>query len=95
MPVPVETPYGPLDAVADWLRANDIDPNDVPINGPIAIDEATADRGRLIRYTAMLRNEAGRHYADESTGDVAQEERVVPLAVEPPANVQVRDVNGS
>lgn len=80
---PIPTPFGPMDAVADWLRANGIDPCDVPIHGPIAIDQ-----GR-IRYVAYLRNEAGRKYVDETTGDVAQEERATLLKVEPPANVQV------
>ncbi|MGJ5897977.1 hypothetical protein ACSCBZ_39425 [Streptomyces niveiscabiei] len=83
MDKPIETPFGPMDAVANWLRANGIDPCDVPIHGPITIDQ-----GR-IRYAAHLRNEAGRKYVDETTGDVAQEERTAPLKVEPPANVQV------
>ena len=86
MPKPIETPFGPMDAVADWLRANGIEPTDVPINGPIAID------GQCIRYTALLRNEDGRHYVDPETGDVACEERTAQLTVEPTANMQVRDV---
>lgn len=84
MPVPVETPYGLMEDVAHWLRANDIEPTDVPIGGPIAID------GQLIRYTAMLRNEAGRHYADPDSGDVACEQRTASLKVDPPENVQVK-----
>ncbi|MGW1796937.1 hypothetical protein ACWCQN_13220 [Streptomyces sp. NPDC001984] len=89
MPVPVETPYGPVTAVADWLRANDIDPNDVPIDGPITIEPLTMGGARCIRYAALLRNERGRHYEDPGTGDVAREERIQPLKVEPPENVQV------
>jgi hypothetical protein len=83
MDKPVLTPFGPMDAVADWLRANDIDPCDVPIHGPITIGH------ERIQYAAHLRNEAGRKYVDETTGDVAQEKRTAPLKVEPPANAQV------
>lgn len=81
---PVETPFGPMGAVADWLRANDIDPSDVPIEGPIAVEQGH------IRYTAHLRNEDGHKYVDQTTGDVAQEDRTTLLKVEPPANVRVR-----
>jgi hypothetical protein len=77
MPVPVETPHGPREAVADWLYANGINPNDVPNEGPIAIKQ-----GR-IHYAALLCNEAGRHYVDESTGEAAREERTAPLTVPP------------
>ncbi|MFM9604261.1 hypothetical protein [Streptomyces turgidiscabies] len=93
MPVPVETPYGPMDAVADWMRANDIDPNDVPIDSPISIEPDTAGGDSRIRYTAHLRNEQGRKYVEETTGDVAQEERTTPLKAKPPANVQVTGLN--
>ncbi|MFF1685940.1 hypothetical protein [Streptomyces sp. NPDC058254] len=84
MPVPFETSYGPREAVADWLRANGIHPDDVPFEGPITIEH-----GR-IRYAALLRNEAGHRYQDPATGTAAREERTAPLTVEPPANVQVR-----
>ncbi|WP_307621697.1 hypothetical protein [Streptomyces sp. V3I7] len=70
--------------MADWLRANGIDPRDVPIEGPIAIEH-----GR-IRYAALLHDEAGRRYQDPSTGHAAREVRSAPLVVEPPASVQVR-----
>jgi hypothetical protein len=83
MPIPIETPYGPVEAVADWLRANDIDPNDVPIEGPIAI------KGGRIEYAALLRNKASRHYMDEATHEAAREGRTTLLKVEPPTSVQV------
>ena len=79
---PINTPFGPADAVADWLRANDIDPNDVPITGPIIIERDPLE-GRSIRYAALLRNEAGRHYVDQATGDAAREERTTSLKAEP------------
>jgi len=87
MPRLTETPFGPVDAVADWLRANDIDPNDVPIGGPLAVE------GGRIHYAALLRNEAGHRYVNESTGDAAREERTAPLKIKPPANVQVMGSN--
>ena len=93
MPVLVETPYGPREAVAEWLSANGIDPNDVPIEGPIAIELETVDGSRCIRYAALLRNETGHRYMDSATGDAAREERTEPLKVEPPANVQVTGPN--
>lgn len=77
MPVPVETPYGPREAVAEWLTANGIDPNEVPEEGPLAIE-----RG-CIRYAALLRNEAGHRYMDASTGQAAREGRTTPLKVPP------------
>jgi len=85
MPVPVETSYGPREAVAEWLTVNDIDPNDVPIEGPITIDQGH------IHYAVLLRNEDGHRYMDASTGDAAREERTAPLTAEPPANVQVME----
>ncbi|MEU6491103.1 hypothetical protein ABZ890_12000 [Streptomyces sp. NPDC046984] len=83
MSVPRDTPYGPVDVVAAWLRANDIDPNDVPIEGPITIEQ-----GR-IHYAALLRNEAGHRHEDRATGRAAREERTAPLVVKPPANMRV------
>lgn len=77
MPKAIETPYGPMEAVADWLRANDIEPTDVPIEGPIAIEHGH------IKYGALLRNRDGRHYVDPETGDAAREERTTLLKVEP------------
>jgi hypothetical protein len=90
MPIPIDTAYGPVAAVAEWLRANDIDPDDVPFNASISIERLTYGGDWWIRCTCLLRNAEGHRYADPSTLDVAQEERIVPLKVEPPANVQVR-----
>lgn len=87
MSISDQTAYGPRAAVAGWLRANDIDPDDVPIEGPITIE-----RGR-IHYAAMLRNQAGHRYQDPSTGSAAREERSAPLKVAPPTNVQVKAPN--
>ncbi|NUS86012.1 MAG: hypothetical protein HOY75_25635 [Streptomyces sp.] len=86
----IATPFGPKEAVADWLRANDIDPGTVPLDGPITLDRLTMGGQRCIRYDALLRNEAGHLYRDPATDGAAREERIAILKVDPPANVQVR-----
>lgn len=68
----------------EWLRANGIDPGDVPVHEDITIEPLTFDGGRAIRFTALLRNADGCKYLDEATGDAAREERIVPLVVDPP-----------
>jgi len=83
-----ETSYGSVTAVAEWLRANGIDPSDVPIEGPIAIERDQLGKWS-IRYAALLRNEDGHRYVDPATDDAAREERTTPLKVDPPTNVQV------
>lgn len=77
-----ETAYGSVTAVADWLYANGIDPNDVPFEGPITIERDPLE-GRRIRYAALLRNDEGHRYVDPATGDAAREVRTAPLKVEP------------
>ncbi|MDX3507370.1 hypothetical protein PV755_00275 [Streptomyces caniscabiei] len=80
-----------------WLRANNINPDDVPIGEDIVIEwetynvtahdsdaPQTIEGDRAIRYTAYLRNADGFKYLDEATGEPAQEERTVPLVVDPP-----------
>lgn len=67
-----------------WLRANGIDPGDVPVHEDITIEPLTLGGDRAIRHTVYLRNADGAKYLDEATGDAAQEERIVPLVVDPP-----------
>lgn len=81
------------EAVAQWLTANGIDPGDVPLPSRITIERDVLYGQRRIRYTMLLRNEAGSKYIDFSTGDAAMEERTTPLKVEPPTNVLVRSSN--
>ncbi|WP_200302225.1 hypothetical protein [Streptomyces adelaidensis] len=73
-----------LPELRDWLRANGIDPGDVPVHEDITIEPLTLGGDRAIRFTAHLRNADGCKYLDEATGEAAQEERTVPLVVEPP-----------
>lgn len=76
---------GQREELCQWLHANGIDPDDVPISAEIAIEPASRKGARLIRHTVFLRDETGHGYLDPSTGDTAQEERTVPLVVAPPA----------
>jgi hypothetical protein len=69
--------------LCDWLTANHIDPDAVPVHGDLTID--TVDGQRVIRYEAMLHSPDGRPMLDDRGEDVAIERRVVPLLVEPPA----------
>ncbi|WP_432589935.1 hypothetical protein ABVG11_34235 [Streptomyces sp. HD1123-B1] len=73
-----------LPELRDWLRANGIDPGDVPITQDITIEPLPIGGARVIRYTAYLRNADGRKYLDEVTGEAAQEERTASLVVDPP-----------
>lgn len=83
-----ETPYGPREAVAEWLAANGIDPNDVPLHSAIVIERDPLE-GRSIRHTAMLRNAAGLLEHDWRTDAPKAEQRTTPLKAEPPAEVQI------
>lgn len=72
----------------DWLRANGIEPNDIPIDSTVTIEPGDCGSAvrhtHFIRHTAYLRNEHGRHYlADPDHPDkgAAREERTVPLIV--------------
>lgn len=63
----------------NWLRDNGIEPNDVPGDSTVSI--APTDNGHVINHTVFLRDDAGRHYKDSGTGDIAQERRATPLTV--------------
>jgi len=73
-----------LPELREWLTANGIDPADVPVHEDITIEPLTLSGDRAIRFTAYLRNADGCKYLDEATGEAAQEERTVPLVVNPP-----------
>jgi hypothetical protein len=76
---------GRVPAVQEWLRANGIEPDDVPVDADMTIED-TPD-GRVIHYVANLRNDEGRVQADPfHDGKTLREQRAVPLVVEPPAD---------
>lgn len=71
-------------ALRDWVRANGLNPNEIPINADMTIED-TPD-GRVIRYTAYTLSSSGAKLADPvRSGEALTEERAVPLVVEPPA----------
>ncbi|HZX38444.1 MAG TPA: hypothetical protein VFF37_08975 [Streptomyces sp.] len=78
-----------------WLRANCIDPAEVTVREAIVVEPLTLGGDRAIRHTVLLRNAEGHRYVDEATGDAAQEERVVPLLVEPPPHWRTKKGHGS
>jgi hypothetical protein len=88
--MPATCAYGPVKAVSDWLRANRIDPCDVPIDAEIVIERETTGGGWCIRYTALLRNSDGCLYDDPATDEAARGERTALLVADPPENVQVK-----
>ncbi|MEU8682908.1 hypothetical protein [Streptomyces sp. NPDC048611] len=70
--------------LCDWLAANGIDPNEVPVHSLLAV-ETLPDERRIIRYAVYLRNEDGHRYVDpDDPNQAAREERTTPLVVEPP-----------
>jgi hypothetical protein len=74
---------GRADAVRDWARANGIDPNAVPVDADMTIEDTPA--GRIIRYVAYLLTDDGDVRADPfHDGQALREQRVVPLVVGPP-----------
>jgi hypothetical protein len=79
--------------IKSWLRANDINPDDVAVTGPVTV-ETTPDGARLIRYTTHLRNEDGCKYLadpDDMDKGVAAEERTAPVQVEPPMHWYIKE----
>lgn len=71
--------------LCDWLTANDIDLDTVPLHGDLTTD--TVDGQRIIRYEAFVLDADGRKMEDErgeGIGGAAIERRTVPLLVEPP-----------
>ena len=72
---------GRAEAIGTWAKANGLTPRDVSVDHDIVIDGP--DDTRVIRYHAYLRNERGSKYSVDGR-DLAVEERVVPLVVEPP-----------
>lgn len=63
--------------ILDWLRANGINPKDIPAKSTVAI-EPGPDGGEVIRHTAYVRDG---HGIPLEAGALATEERAVPLTV--------------
>lgn len=69
----------------DWLRANGIEPNDVPTDSTVTIEPGDCGSAvrhtHVVRHAVYLRNATGFHYEDPATNGAAREDRTVPLIV--------------
>ncbi|MEW2426216.1 hypothetical protein AB0911_37695 [Streptomyces nigra] len=88
--MPEEIVYCSVKSVIEWLKANEIDPIDVPADSSLTIDEDPVQGFRIIRYTALLRNELGHIVIDKVTGQPAVCGRSARLLVEPNGDVQIK-----
>ncbi|MBL3669085.1 hypothetical protein JL475_24440 [Streptomyces sp. M2CJ-2] len=78
------TPDG-MRAVQAWLRANSINPDDLPVHSELVIENSAF--GMVIRYETYRINEDGRRYVDPNDPDrAATENRTALLQLPPPAD---------
>lgn len=77
----VQTDWSRRDALRDWLTANGIEPNIVPIDGDLTIVDT--EHGRAIRYEAFVQKDGAK--VMDPRGGEAYEIRTVLLVTEPPA----------
>ena len=78
------TPDG-FRAVQTWLRVNSIDPNDVPTQSEMVIEDSAF--GWVIRYKAYRRTPGGRLFPDPNDPDrLATEDRTALLVLPPPTD---------
>lgn len=78
----VQTDWSRRTALREWLTANGIEPNTVPVDGDLTIVDT--DGGRVIRCEVYALAEDGRLQLDDRGVSEARETRTVPLVVEPP-----------
>ncbi|MFJ1650069.1 hypothetical protein ACIOC2_01375 [Streptomyces sp. NPDC088337] len=69
-------------AVCDWLTANGINPNHVPVDSDLTIE--VTEQGRVIRFEAFVLNDDGHPQIDERGQHAVREVRTTPLHQEPP-----------
>lgn len=67
-----------------WLRLNEIDPNDVPFDSKLLLAEH--DGEWVIRYEVFLRNGNGLRYLVSGTDELAVQDVLTPLMFDPPAH---------
>ncbi|WP_228916824.1 hypothetical protein [Streptomyces sp. DH20] len=78
------TPDG-MRAVQAWMRANSINPDDVPVHSELAIEDSAF--GMVIRYRALRRTPSGRLFPDPNDPDrLATQGRTTLLQLPPPAD---------
>jgi hypothetical protein len=78
----IQTDWSRRTELCDWLTANGIAPNTVPIDGDLLIVDT--EDGRTIRYETFVRAKTGAKVMDPR-GSEAYETHTVPLKTEPPA----------
>lgn len=78
-----------LKELLTWLRANGVNPDDIPTDTTTTVEPGSPEGPLVIRYEVYLRNEDGHKHladpADEGKG-AAREWRTTPLAVLPPGH---------
>lgn len=72
-----------LDALRAWLKANNINPSDVPIRGDLYLEPDPAGGQRIV-YEAFHLTADGHRHVDERGENAAIERRATPLLVDPP-----------
>lgn len=72
-----------LEVLRAWLRANGINPSDVPIHGDLYLDPGP-DGTPHIHYEAFHLDSEGRRHVNERGQNAAIERRTTPLLVDPP-----------
>lgn len=85
-PADMADPYRRREAMAVWLTANGVDPNDVPLHADVTVDTDGGGR-RIIRYEAFQRDGDGNILVADGGTSAAVEERTTPLTAEPPAEL--------
>jgi len=78
--MPAQTDWSRRAALCDWLTANGIEPNIVPIDGDLTIGDT--EHGRVIRCETFVQKDGAK--VMDPRGGEAYEIRTVPLLVEPP-----------
>ena len=76
--------------LADWLRANGVDPAEVAVS-QIAVIDCPCCNTSMIRDTEYLTGEDGKRYYDKEADAPAAVERLTPCTVPPPALTWVGD----
>lgn len=79
--------YHRREAMAAWLTANGVDPNDVPLHADITVDDQNGRR--VIRYEAFQRDGNGNILVADDGTSSAVEERTTPLTAAAPAELAV------
>lgn len=70
-----------MEAICDWLRANDVTPGDVRVTSKVVFE------GESMTLDVFKLNESGHKYAEGPDGPAAMTTLTVPVKVPPPDDV--------